>query len=591
VKRAAIIQARMGSVRLPGKTLTDLAGRPLLWHVVDRLRRCRELDGIVVATSTGAEDDPIEAFCKSIHIPCFRGDRQDVQKRYIDAAREYDARVVVRVTGDAPLICPKTIDRLCRALARGNGEYAIGHPDKPCVHEGFEAVTLEALERSRAMSNKPHHREHVTIHIRENLDLFRAIFIEIEPKFRRRGPRLSVDNPADLEFMRTIYNRLYRPPEIINLEEVMDLLDAHPEIAQINAHVEQKSVTAKSRKVAFRFEAGNATGMGHMIRCMTLARVLNENHHCGIRFVTRSRPEILESLNALGFPVIRIPGEGDRHEEIDRMTEILRWEKIDILVTDLKHGYTLPEAVRLKRGGTRLVVLDNDTDGRLVADEAIYPVAHLSREFATDPDWTAYGARCVHGPEYVVLRPEILSHRNGQRPCSRRGRKILVTCGGGDEMGISLKIVRALGRLKQDVGITVVAGRAFDKTDELDARVAGANGRFKVVRDPKDMSRIMASSGLAICTFGITAYELAFLGVPAIILSHSEHNHEAAELFAQMNTAEYLGYHRDVSEAKILSRVKRLLGDTTRKRKMAAAGRSLVDGEGAMRVSRLILGE
>ncbi|HHQ47945.1 MAG TPA: acylneuraminate cytidylyltransferase, partial [Acidobacteria bacterium] len=112
----AVLQARMGSTRLPGKVLMDLAGRPVLGWAVERLRRAGTLDELVVATSDRDGDDPIVVFCERMDVPCYRGSEDDVLDRYYRAARRYHADVVVRVTGDDPLIDPGVVDQVVRAF-------------------------------------------------------------------------------------------------------------------------------------------------------------------------------------------------------------------------------------------------------------------------------------------------------------------------------------------------------------------------------------------------------------------------------------------------------------------------------------------
>ena len=117
--RVALIQARMGSSRLPGKVLEDLSGRPMLWHVVDRVRRASKVDKVVVATTDRVGDDPIARFCEQEDVGCFRGSEQDVLDRFYQAAKKHQADVVIRITADCPLIDPAVIDKVVARFERG----------------------------------------------------------------------------------------------------------------------------------------------------------------------------------------------------------------------------------------------------------------------------------------------------------------------------------------------------------------------------------------------------------------------------------------------------------------------------------------
>ena len=115
----AIIQGRMGSSRLPGKVLAEIAGRPMLFHVVNRIRRAKKIHLVVVATSTNASDDPIVTLCREEDIPCFRGSEEDVLDRFYQAAKYFQADVIVRLTSDCPLHDPDIIDRVVESLLEG----------------------------------------------------------------------------------------------------------------------------------------------------------------------------------------------------------------------------------------------------------------------------------------------------------------------------------------------------------------------------------------------------------------------------------------------------------------------------------------
>ena len=146
MKTVAIIQARMESTRLPGKVLMNLCGKPVLWHIVDRLKKCKNLDEIVIATSTKKSDDKIIKFTKKYKIKSFRGSEGNVLKRYIEAGRVFKTDYILRVTGDAPLIEPRTIDRLISIVKKNKADFIISKPDTICIHQGFSVISLKYSE-------------------------------------------------------------------------------------------------------------------------------------------------------------------------------------------------------------------------------------------------------------------------------------------------------------------------------------------------------------------------------------------------------------------------------------------------------------
>jgi glutamate-1-semialdehyde aminotransferase/spore coat polysaccharide biosynthesis protein SpsF (cytidylyltransferase family) len=230
VKSVAIIQARMASTRLPGKILADVAGKPLLLRVVERVRRARTLDQVVVATTASPADDEVETFCKANHIPYFRGSEDDVLDRYYQAARAHDADVVVRITGDCPLIDPAVIDRVVGEYTPGEDEY-VANVLRYTWPDGLdtEAFGFDVLARAWRDATKPSEREHVTSYLRTS-GRFKTRSIENEIDFSPRHYRWTVDDPVDLAFVREVYSRLADQPEF-GFAEVVMLLEKSPALS------------------------------------------------------------------------------------------------------------------------------------------------------------------------------------------------------------------------------------------------------------------------------------------------------------------------------------------------------------------------
>jgi glutamate-1-semialdehyde 2,1-aminomutase/spore coat polysaccharide biosynthesis protein SpsF len=219
----------MNSSRLPGKVLLDVAGKPMLQRVVERVRAARTIDDVVVATTTAPADDAVETFCRRHDIAVFRGHEHDVLDRYHAAARAHAADLIVRVTGDCPLIDPGVIDRVVRAFIPGVDDYAANvlrytYPDGLDT----EVFSIAALERTWREAVKPSEREHVTPYLRVT-GLFRTRNVENRVDLSHRNYRWTVDDPADLVFVREVYRRLADRPDF-DFEEVLMLLEKSPEV-------------------------------------------------------------------------------------------------------------------------------------------------------------------------------------------------------------------------------------------------------------------------------------------------------------------------------------------------------------------------
>lgn len=243
MKTVAIIQARMGSTRLPNKVLADIAGQPMLYYVVTRTQQANTLDLVVVATSDKPADDSVARFCKINDIPCFRGNEDDVLDRYYQAAQSFQADVVVRITADCPLIDPDVIDEVVRVYLDGDYDYVSNvlpptYPDGVDV-EVFSFVALaDAWHKARWQSE----REHVTAYIHNHAELFQIG--NLTYKNDLSNLRWTVDELQDLEFVRAVYN--YFGDTLFRMSDVLTLLKDKPKLMTINMGIQRDEGYEKS---------------------------------------------------------------------------------------------------------------------------------------------------------------------------------------------------------------------------------------------------------------------------------------------------------------------------------------------------------
>jgi spore coat polysaccharide biosynthesis protein SpsF len=236
----AIIQARMGSTRLPGKVLMDLGGETVLARVVGRLQRARLVNKIVVATTDSAADDAIVQECHRLQVSSFRGSEIDVLDRYYQAARVCAASTVVRITSDCPVIDPQLVDETIRAFQQRHGDYASNaFPRTYPRGLDTEIFTMAALERAWRDAHEPYEREHVTPFFYEHPELFRLISLRGRIDYSRY--RWTLDTAEDLELLRTIYARFSSLGDF-SWGEAVQLMEREPELAALNSHVIQKTL-------------------------------------------------------------------------------------------------------------------------------------------------------------------------------------------------------------------------------------------------------------------------------------------------------------------------------------------------------------
>lgn len=241
MKTLAIVQARTTSTRLPGKVLMPILGKPMLALQLERMRRAAALDGMVIATTTNAADEPIVALCERDAVPCFRGSEHDVLSRYAGAAQAFEADTIVRVTSDCPLIEPGLIDQAVGIFndAQGQLDY-VSNMLEPRFPYGLavEVFSREALEQAHRGAVQDAEREHVTPYIYWRPEQFRLRAMLHRENLSHH--RWTVDTPEDFELVTRIFTALYPENPQFNMHHVLQLLENNPAWLEINQHIAQK---------------------------------------------------------------------------------------------------------------------------------------------------------------------------------------------------------------------------------------------------------------------------------------------------------------------------------------------------------------
>lgn len=236
----AIIQARMGSSRLPGKVLMDIAGASMLARVVTRVRAATTVQQVVVATTTSASDDPIAESCARLGVALFRGSEPDVLDRYYQAAVHFGFDVVVRVTSDCPLLDPAIIDKVVQPLLEpgANVDFAANTLDRTFPRGlDVEVASIDALRRVWQVAQQPYERAHVFPYIYEHRDEFETV--NIASAVSHATMRWTVDTPEDLAFVREVAGAM--APDVAEWRTVLALVARHPEWLALNQAIRQKA--------------------------------------------------------------------------------------------------------------------------------------------------------------------------------------------------------------------------------------------------------------------------------------------------------------------------------------------------------------
>jgi spore coat polysaccharide biosynthesis protein SpsF len=237
VKVVGVVQARMGSTRLPGKVLLEVAGAPMLERMVERLLFARTLTEVVVGTTSDAIDDPLRALCARRGWPCVSGHPTDLIDRHLQAAP--DADVVVKIPSDCPLIDPRIVDRVVGEFLAAPGAYdylSNLHPASYPDGNDVEVMPRASLELAFHEARRPHEREHTTPFLWDDPARFRIGNVTFDRDLAM-SHRLTVDYPADYALVKALFAALHRPGQAFSLEEILDFLDEHPEVRALNRHL------------------------------------------------------------------------------------------------------------------------------------------------------------------------------------------------------------------------------------------------------------------------------------------------------------------------------------------------------------------
>ena len=234
MKVAAIIAARMNSERMYGKPMKEIKGKSIIWHVVERLKRIKCINEIIIATSDKSENDVFIEFANENNLKFYRGDEEDVLDRFYHAAKENDVDVILRLTSENPLLYIDHVDPLVEEHINENFDFSYMSKLPVCCF--VEVISFRVLEDAWKNGSEKHRSELVTLYIEENSGKYN-MNVKEAPTELQRDYRLTVDTPKDLELMREIYGELYKENEIVTLKDAIKFLDDNPDIAKINKDI------------------------------------------------------------------------------------------------------------------------------------------------------------------------------------------------------------------------------------------------------------------------------------------------------------------------------------------------------------------
>lgn len=588
----AVIGARLGSSRLPGKHLLDLAGRPMINHIFDRLQRVSSIDQIVLATTSEAINKPLLEWARREGKCSFAysGDPDDVTGRVDAVVARYSPEILLYVCGDSPLVEPSTISRMIHALLdhpeADHVELELPKDGRLPIHEGFNPWRISTWRRLVESARTGSEREHVGSalpRLRNQLSILR---IPDNPVFFRLQHRISVDTPSDYRFQSEVYRRWYSvhpSHSIVSLPWLIGQLESDPELRRINKGVRQKQVKGPALEAWIVTQCGTGIGLGHFSRALSQVRALQDFCSAGVRLLIQGDPHPHPDLKLVPHEWIRpnedlacallariqhemkTPGKGSRREG----RKLSRCVVFDLAPKAVPQRME-PALEELKRTGVICVAIDGMLELAESLDLVFIPSFFLDSRFQ---DWVDSG-KVTYGWDHYLLPPV---HSAGEW---RPGNRVIVMTGAEDIAG--------LGRIWPSLFEKLLPGRTrihwiqgpyapqpqMPRTSRL---------LWTCHRSPTDLSRLMDSAHYGLIQYGVSLFEMLKRGKPCVTWAHRFELGDELKGLSRENVAIATKTPQQAVEA-----LARLMRSPQEAGRLALQAGTRLEGDGAVKLANSI---
>ena len=585
-RTVAIIQARLGSTRLPGKVLKPLGQGIVLDHAIRRCKAIPSVDAVVIATTDREEDDAIIAAAERASALVHRGSAEDVLSRYAGAAKAANADVILRVTSDCPLIDPGICERVIRLRAEAGADYAANNMPRLYPHGlDCEVFTREGLDRADREATATYDREHVTPWLRRTPDATRTGLIG--PGWPALQQRWTLDFPEDYEFFAALIPLLPQD-RLAGMEEVLGILAGHPEILAINAHRRiggPSAMPPTAPAAVFRFEADRKIGFGHAMRSNAFATLLDQ---LGWRVYWALSEPSADFLKESTPPASLIDVTSGSAEEQAAAILQASGGSCELLVVD-HYGATLDLERAMARAGATIAVFDDLIEAQSDADIILNPAPDIAPEAyqkIARPE-----TRFLLGPANAVLRQQFAAARPRATGKSKIER-VLIAFGGTDPIngtGVALRALEATDIPRIDV----MLGAKAAYLDAVKEQAARMGDRVNLMLDVAEVAEAMGRADLVIGAPGTGTWERGCLGLPSLLVVIAPNQNMNAETVAGRSAALLCGSLATDTEDQVVANLRanldRLRDDPALYRRMHEAALALTDGRGMLRLAAAVV--
>lgn len=584
-KITCIIQARLGSSRLPKKIFKKIGQKTMLEHVMNQTKHSKFIDEIIIATTTSVDDDQIVKFCKLHRQKLFRGSENDVLDRYYQCAKKYNAGIIVRITSDCPLIDPDIIDLAIKKFLDHNVDYignniekkngkwendTCGYPQGNTV----EVCSFSALEKAWTKAKKPSEREHVFPFIQFNPQIFKIT------NFRNTDDlsyiRCTVDRTNDLVFVRNIYQKISRKKHVIKTADIVDIIKKNPHLLTLNNRIpfdEGYKISLKNdtsftlthkqksrKKVVIRVDGNHKVGLGHFFRTISLANELSKINY-SIIFLTQNKSELKMLTNKFRIELLQNTNPSTLLRKLNKL-------KPDVIILD-KHKEKTECLEIMKMSCQNLLSIDY-IGNNINKIKNNFPILYHRKTNSAN-----LFQQAILNKQFLTKKPIKII---------KKVKSVVVLQGGSDTHCFTPKIIDSLRKLPDEIEITAVLGPSFSCFDKIDKLLRNSRKRIKLIKNVKNMSAFLINFDLAVTAGGMTLLELAYLGIPSIIVCGERFEEQTAQLMEKNGYGINLGFGKNTSKNKIFHTTKNIINSYQLRKKMNQNGKRLIDGKGLSRL-------
>jgi len=578
-KTIAIVFTHMGHPQFPGLPLHPLCGKPLIEHAVERLQAVSGLDEVWLVTPYLPVNEPLLLWgLRQNHFTlAFSGDVDDWVGQVDAVLEKSKATRFIPVCADQyPMVDDARMGQMLDFMGADSSLQAVlGAKDPLSAWESGDVVLTDAGWKTL-----------------KSLLVVDSGHLHPASAFSQLSFQSHLGKIPDWEAVHPLLSPINTPSDVQQLEQALlasgvsdspisprDLASRLKDFAQDALQPAQLSpVFGETPRILFAVQAGGDFGTGHLARCRTLRQTLEDHYQLPVSMWMDSpspayRDECAEPSDNLV----------DSHWSLP---ETLRRTPFSHVVIDFQTSVTpsLIQGIRQVRPDIAVVVLDNEGLGCLEADALIYPNAHSQPSAAL----LSSPVKVYYGSQYVILGAGFLSEVITPETSAIHLPSVLISAGGRDPEHISERVLDSVKDLK-DCHVDLVVPIMYDQPENLERIATRMASTVTLHWRIKNLRPLMQRATVAVCAFGVTAYELAYLGVPTVLLGHYEYQEAERKRFAQWGSAVNLGWGKTVNPETLHHTVVSLLEDSQSRNTMRDAGQKLVDPHGAQRVIDVIL--